>query len=137
MPSHKASAQRVIFSCAGITDEELLANLGLLDEGKLSTLVKVYPDRIHIFNSGGLPADWTTDTLSKTHRSIQRNPNIAMTIFRTSMIEAWSSGIEQVVAGCRHIDAPDPAFDSLGDTTSIMPMAPMMRYTGQRITRWR
>jgi ATP-dependent DNA helicase RecG len=87
-------------------------------------LIKVYPDRVYIFNSGGLPTDWTTETLFKTHRSIQRNPNIAMTIFRTGMIEAWGSGIEKIVAGCRHIDAPDPVFDSLGDTTSIMLIAP-------------
>jgi ATP-dependent DNA helicase RecG len=86
--------------------------------------IKVFPDRVYVFNSGELPESWSVETLFKTHNSIQRNPNIAMTIFRTGMIEAWGSGIDKIVAGCRSIDAPDPVFESLGNTTSIMLMAP-------------
>jgi ATP-dependent DNA helicase RecG len=86
--------------------------------------IKVFPDRVYIFNSGELPESWSVETLFKTHNSIQRNPNIAMTVFRTGMIEAWGSGIDKIVAGCRSIDAPDPVFESIGNTTSIMLMAP-------------
>jgi ATP-dependent DNA helicase RecG len=86
--------------------------------------IKVFADRVYIFNSGKLPDNWTPETLFHTHNSIQRNPNIAATIFRTGAIEAWGSGIDKIMAGCRSIDAPDPVFESLGDTTSIMLLAP-------------
>jgi ATP-dependent DNA helicase RecG len=86
--------------------------------------IRVYDNKVIIFNSGGLPENWSTQTLFEIHPSLPRNPNIASAIFKTGMIEAWGGGIRKIVAGCRSIDAPDPVFDTLGNTISIALGAP-------------
>jgi ATP-dependent DNA helicase RecG len=51
--------------------------------------IKVYKDRIVLWNAGRLPETWTVDTLFKDHPSIPFNPDIATAFFRAGMIEAW------------------------------------------------
>ena len=81
--------------------------------------IKVFPDKVIVFNTGGLPENWTVETLLSTHSSVQRNPFIAEGFFRSGMIEAWGRGIEKIMLACREYDKPLPIFSSNKSGTDI------------------
>jgi ATP-dependent DNA helicase RecG len=70
--------------------------------------IRVYEDRLSIWNPGELPEDWTQATLLGPHASRPYNPDIANTFFRAGEIEAWGRGIERVMAACRQAGTPKP-----------------------------
>jgi ATP-dependent DNA helicase RecG len=74
--------------------------------------IRVYKDKVNIFNSGGLPDGWTVDKLLSWHESSPRNPLIAGAFFRSGMIETWGRGIEKIMTACREEGKPEPLFDS-------------------------
>jgi len=76
--------------------------------------IKVYLDKIVIYNTGGLPNGWTIQTLMSTHGSNQRNPMIAGGFFRSGMIESWGRGIGKIIESCKEEGKPAPAFGTTG-----------------------
>ena len=78
--------------------------------------LKVYNDRVQLWNYGGLPENHTTDWLLSPHTSIPRNENIANAFYLAGFIEAWGRGIEKIVTGMKkaEMDAPEFRADSLG-----------------------
>ena len=75
--------------------------------------IKVFSDKVTIYNTGGLPEGWTIERLLSVHGSNQRNPMIAGGFFRSGMIETWGRGIKKIITACREEDKPDPVFDVL------------------------
>jgi len=73
--------------------------------------IKVLPDRLTIFSSGGLPPNWTLDKLMGHHGSIPRNPSIANAFFRSGQIETWGRGIEKIETASREAHKPLPVFE--------------------------
>ena len=73
--------------------------------------IKVFSDKVIIYNTGGLAEGWTIEKLLSAHGSNQRNPVIAGGFFRSGMIETWGRGIEKIMAACREEEKPDPVFD--------------------------
>jgi ATP-dependent DNA helicase RecG len=63
--------------------------------------IRVYADRISIWNSGRLPEDWPLARLQASHSSIPFNPLIANTFFRVGLIESWGRGIEKINQACK------------------------------------
>ena len=78
--------------------------------------LKVYNDRVQLWNYGGLPENHTTDWLLSPHTSIPRNENIANAFYLAGFIEAWGRGIEKIVTGMQkaEMEAPEFRADSLG-----------------------
>jgi len=74
--------------------------------------IKVHPDKVIIYNTGGLPKDWTIEKLLSTHGSNQRNPMIAGGFFRAGMIETWGRGIQKIIMSCREESKPNPVFNA-------------------------
>lgn len=62
--------------------------------------IKVFKDRIMIWNDGQLPDNWTVSNLLKKHASKPYNPDIANTLFRSGYIESWGRGIEKMMNYC-------------------------------------
>ena len=50
--------------------------------------MKVYDDRIEIWNQGKLPDNWTIDNLLASHPSQPRNRNIAQVFYKAGFIES-------------------------------------------------
>ena len=73
--------------------------------------IKVFSDKVVIYNTGGLAEGWTIERLLSTHGSNQRNPMVAGGFFRSGMIETWGRGIEKIITACREEKKPDPMFD--------------------------
>lgn len=70
--------------------------------------IRVYADRLSIWNPGELPENWTQATLLGPHESQPYNPDIANTFFRSGEIEAWGRGIERVFEACHRAGTPEP-----------------------------
>lgn len=72
--------------------------------------IKVYKDRILIWNDGQLPENWTISNLLKRHSSKPYNPDIANTLFRSGFIESWCRGIEKMITYCQEEKIPSPSY---------------------------
>ena len=55
--------------------------------------IRVYEDRLSIWNPATLPEGWAIDNMLQEHASVPYNPNIANAFFRAGEIEAWGRGI--------------------------------------------
>ncbi len=73
--------------------------------------LRVYADRLELWNDGGLPDGWTPATLLGVHASKPRNKNIAATFYRAGFIEAWGRGIEKIRSGIVAAGLPAPRFE--------------------------
>lgn len=73
--------------------------------------IRVYRDRLWIWNPGVLPPAWTAKTLLGPHVSMPPNPDIASTFFRAGLIEAWGRGYEKIRDACREAGAPEPTVE--------------------------
>jgi ATP-dependent DNA helicase RecG len=73
--------------------------------------IKVFDDRVIIYNDGHLPGKWTIEDLFVTHRSEPHNPLIANAFFRAGMIESWGRGIEKITETCKEAGKPAPVIE--------------------------
>ena len=73
--------------------------------------IKIFPDRVIIYNDGRLPENWSVQDLLTTHRSEPHNPMIANAFFRAGMIESWGRGIENITNACKAAGKREPTFD--------------------------
>lgn len=82
--------------------------------GGVPIQIKVYKDRIMIWNDGQLPDNWTVSNLLKKHASKPYNPDIANTLFRSGYIESWGRGIEKMMNFCKEAGIPEPNYSFEG-----------------------
>ncbi len=73
--------------------------------------IRVYADKLEIWNPGQLPPDWTVAKLLGRHSSQPFNPDVANAFFRAGEIEAWGQGINRMLTACRQAHCPEPIFE--------------------------
>ena len=76
-----------------------------------NTEVRIYDDRLTIWNPGGLPLGITIDDLFKPHGSVLRNKGIGAVLYDMGLIEQWGSGIGKMLNLCSLADIPEPHFE--------------------------
>lgn len=81
--------------------------------------IRVYGDRIKIWNEGQLPENWTVKNLLEEHSSRPYNPDIANAFFRCGYIESWGRGIEKITEQCAIAGLPTPLIFSEGSDFRI------------------
>lgn len=74
--------------------------------------IKVFENRIRIWNDGQLPHDWSVNDLFDIHPSRPNNPDVANAFFRAGMIESWGRGIEKIIDLCVLAGVPKPVFNT-------------------------
>lgn len=72
--------------------------------------IKVYDDKIKIWNPGKLPPGISVEDLKKEHGSIPRNKLLAYSFYYAGLIEKWGSGTERIVELCNAHGLPEPDF---------------------------
>ena len=77
--------------------------------------IRVYEDRLRIWNPAVLPEGWGLDDLLREHASLPYNPNVANTFFRAGEIEAWGRGIQLIFQACRDAGTPAPRLSLSGN----------------------
>jgi len=70
--------------------------------------IRVYDDKISIWNEGTLPEGLTIDALKRSHSSRPRNPIIADVTFKGGYIDAWGRGTIKILDTCKQAELPEP-----------------------------
>jgi len=74
------------------------------------TQMKVYDNRLTLWNAGVLPAELTIEQLLQVHESIPRNPLLAEVCYKAGYIDSWGRGVEKISDACKDAHLPPPKF---------------------------
>ena len=72
------------------------------------TQIKVFDNRICVWNAGRLPEELTIQKLFEPHESIPRNPLIAEVCYKVGYIDSWGRGVEKITDACEQAGLPAP-----------------------------
>ncbi len=72
--------------------------------------IKVYEDKIVIWNDAILPENWTIEIMKMSHPSKPYNPDIANAMFRAGLVEAWGRGTIEILHDCQSYGLREPEF---------------------------
>ena len=84
--------------------------------------IHVFPRRLEIWNSGGLPPGVTAESLGRGQLSVLRNPDIANILYLRGLMEKAGRGSVLVVQECEKSGLPTPKWqsdDKLGVTLTF------------------
>ena len=81
--------------------------------------MKVWNDRVEVWNKGSLPEDWTVETLLKDHDSEPRNRNIANVFYRAGFIENWGRGIDKIRESLKSRGLKDAVFEDFSNGMKV------------------
>jgi len=70
--------------------------------------LRVFDDRLSIWNEGGLPYGLTVEELKGEHNSRPRNPKIAKACFMAGYIDTWGRGTLKIYKTCNEHGLPEP-----------------------------
>ena len=73
--------------------------------------IRIFDDKIEIWNPGTLPAGITIQSLMEHHRSLPRNELIARCFYLIKFIEQWGTGTNRILSFCRSAGLKDPKFE--------------------------
>lgn len=72
--------------------------------------VRIYDDRLEVWNPGVLPDALTIEDLYKPHSSHPRNRRLALLFNRARLIEHFGTGTLRIVSSCLAVGMPQPEF---------------------------
>ena len=72
-----------------------------------SIQIRMYDEKISIWNEGTLPEGLTLAALKRSHSSRPRNPVIADIAFKGGYINAWGRGTIKILDTCKQPDLPE------------------------------
>ncbi|QQS72706.1 MAG: putative DNA binding domain-containing protein [Flavobacteriales bacterium] len=75
--------------------------------------IRVYDQKMSIWNEGFLPKGLTLAALKRSHASRPRNPILADVAFKGGYIDAWGRGTIKIIDSCTAAELPDPAMAEL------------------------
>jgi ATP-dependent DNA helicase RecG len=75
--------------------------------------LRVYDDKISIWNEGTLPEGLSFEALKRQHPSRPRNPLIADVCFKGGFIDAWGRGTLKIINSCKEAGLPEPEFKEM------------------------
>jgi len=76
-----------------------------------SVEVRLFADRLEVWNPGALPGTLTLESLRHDHASVPNNPLLAESLYLTRYIERVGSGTQAMIALCRDANLPEPDFE--------------------------
>ncbi len=72
--------------------------------------MRVYDDKLSIWNEGGLPLGLTLEELKGEHNSRPRNPKIAKACFMAGYIDTWGRGTLKIYNSSKEHGLPEPTI---------------------------
>lgn len=79
-----------------------------------SVEVRLFSDRLEIWNPGRLPHPLTPALLREDHPSVPNNPLIAESLYLARYIEKAGSGTQAMIELCHQQNLPEPVFEQRG-----------------------
>ena len=89
------------------------------DYSNTHTFLRIYDDRLHIWNPGNLPEELSIEELKRDHSSYPRNRNIASVFFKAGFIESWGRGTNKIIETCIEAGLPEPLIEEEQNGLSI------------------
>lgn len=74
------------------------------------TQIKVYDNRLTVWNAGTLPEELSIEQLFSPHGSFPKNPLIAEVCYKAGYIDSWGRGVEKITDACNDANLPSPQF---------------------------
>ncbi|MFH0782001.1 MAG: ATP-binding protein [Pseudomonadota bacterium] len=84
-----------------------------------SVEVRLFADRLEIWNPGMLPGILTLASLRDDHPSVPYNPLLAESLYLARYIERVGSGTQTMIELCREAGLPEPQFEQRGGSFVI------------------
>lgn len=93
---------------------EMLLN-ALVHRSYMGSMVqmRVYDDKLNIWNEGVLPDGMDLESLKHHHISRPRNPLIADVCFKAGYIDSWGRGTLKIYEACKEAGLPEPKITNL------------------------
>ena len=76
--------------------------------------VRIFDDRLEIWNPGSLPRELTVEKLREKHGSIPRNPLLARMFFLIRYVEEVGTGTNKIITWCKQWKLAEPSFEVTG-----------------------
>jgi len=73
-----------------------------------SVQIRVYDNKLSIWNEGLLPQGLDLESLKTEHNSRPRNPIIADACFKSGYIDTWWRGTLKIINSCKEAELPEP-----------------------------
>lgn len=70
--------------------------------------IRVFDNKLSIWNEGPLPQGLDIDSLKSEHNSRPRNPKIADACFKAGYIDTWGRGTLKIINACKEAELPEP-----------------------------
>jgi ATP-dependent DNA helicase RecG len=70
--------------------------------------IRVFDNKLSIWNEGLLPQGLDIHSLKSDHNSRPRNPKIADACFKAGYIDAWGRGTLKIINACKEAELPEP-----------------------------
>ena len=75
--------------------------------------LRVYENKLSLWNQGNLPDEITYESLKHHHISSPRNPLIADVCFKAGYIDSWGRGTLKIINTCTLFGLPEPTITAL------------------------
>ena len=77
-----------------------------------SVQMRIFDDRLEVWNPGGLPPELSVIDLGRSHASIPRNKLVADAFFLIGYVEQFGTGTQRMIEQLRQAGLPEPEFES-------------------------
>ena len=85
-----------------------------------SVQMRVFDNRLSIWNEGMLPLGLSLDDLKVEHNSRPRNPKIAEACFLAGYIDTWGRGTLKIINSCKEAGLPEPEIKELNGGIEVI-----------------
>ena len=75
--------------------------------------LRVYDNKLTLWNEGNLPEGMELESLKRHHISRPRNPVIADICFKAGYIDSWGRGTLKIINSCNEAGLPEPTITAL------------------------
>jgi len=75
--------------------------------------LRVYDNKLWLWNIGKLPPEITLEQLKQSHSSYPRNELLADIFFKAGFIESWGRGTLKIIDKCKEKGLPEPEFSEM------------------------
>ena len=87
--------------------------------------IRIFDDRLEVWNPGELPEGLTVEDLRQAHESMPRNKLLADAFFLIRFIEQFGTGTGRMITQCRAAGSPEPEFESRAGVFRIVFYRPL------------
>ncbi len=81
--------------------------------------MRVFDNKLSIWNEGGLPYGLSLEDLKLEHNSRPRNPIIANACFFAGYIDTWGRGTLKIINSCREAGLPEPEIKEMNGGVEV------------------